>query len=263
MKMRERIRLLPVLIVVAMLAFTVRVGEFATGLGNMGAAMAQHEVSTQPPPMAGATAQNASPATPPAPEAEIKGRLDLESRKEGLPLRPEFEDEAASGAIPADPATVMQDDGGKWKDAIDTEIESSAVRDEIYKDLAKRREMLDRKEKEIAVREALLSAAERELDQKLRELTNIRTEIEASMKKQSAEEQARIASLVKIYEGMKPKDAASILNTLDIEVLMIIMTRMSERKSSAILSEMNPERARTVTVMLAERRHAPSLTPEN
>jgi flagellar motility protein MotE (MotC chaperone) len=263
MKLRERIRILPVLIIVAMLAFTVRVGEFTSGLENMGSAMAQHEVATQPPPMEAATAQSGSTEEA-VPEAEIPGRLDLESKKDGVQLKPEFETETDGKAVaPSDPSLATQGEKIEWKDATDAEIEDSAVKDELYKDLAKRRETLDRKEKEIAVREALLSAAERELDQKLRELTNIRTEIEAAMKKQSAEEEARIGSLVKIYEGMKPKDAASILNTLDLEVLMIIMTKMSERKSSAILSEMNPERARTVTVMLAEQRQLPSLTPEN
>lgn len=262
MNIREKIRLLPVLVMVAMLAFTVRVGEFVTGLDNMGAAHAQQEVTTQPPSMKAAPGHNATVAEAPdahgsAEEAEIPGRLDLDSPKEGLPLKPEFESNPATPALPAQGEKV------EWKDATDTEINDSAVKDELYKDLAQRRETLDRKEKEIAVREALLSAAERELDQKLRELTNIRTEIESAMKKQSAEEEARLGSLVKIYETMKPKDAASILNTLDLDVLMVIMTKMTERKSSAILSEMNPERARTVTVMLAEQRQMPSLVPEN
>lgn len=261
MNIREKIRLLPVLVMVAMLAFTVRVGEFVTGLDNMGAARAQQEVTTQPPPLKAAPGHNAAvaeaPETSMPAEAEIPGRLDLDSPKEGLPLKPEFESNPVTPALPAQGEKV------EWKDATDTEINDSAVKDELYKDLAQRRETLDRKEKEIAVREALLSAAERELDQKLRELTNIRTEIEAAMKKQSAEEEARIGSLVKIYETMKPKDAASILNTLDLDVLMVIMTKMTERKSSAILSEMNPERARTVTVMLAEQRQMPSLVPEN
>jgi flagellar motility protein MotE (MotC chaperone) len=266
MNIREKVRLLPILIITAMLAFTVRVGEFVSGLEDMGSAHAQQEVATQPPPMGAATAPNTATTVETitetaTPEAEISGRLDLESPKEGIQLKSEFEPEG--GAAPANPALATQGERVEWKDSIDTEIDDSAVKDEIYKDLAQRRELLERKEKEIGVREALLSAAERELDQKLRELTNIRTEIEASMKKQSAEEEARIGSLVKIYEGMKPKDAASILNTLDLDVLMVIMTKMSERKSSAILSEMNPERARTVTVMLAEQRQMPSLVPEN
>lgn len=245
---RGRIRLMPVLILVAMMAFAVRAGDFATGFGSLGVAHAQQEVDAQPPPM-----------TPPEAEApaEIEGRLDLEKSGETVEMKPQFAADAESKVEAVTP------ENAEWKDSGDTDIDNSSVREEIYSDLAKRRQDLEKREKEIAVREALLSAAERELDQKLRELKNISAEIEASIKKQTAEEEARIASLVKIYEGMKPKDAASILNTLDIDVLMVIMTKMSERKSSAILAEMNPERARTITVMMAEQQRILSLVPEN
>ena len=56
-------------------------------------------------------------------------------------------------------------------------------------------------------------------------------EIQDLLKQQSEEEKARIASLVKIYEGMKPKDAARIFNTLDTDILLDVVGKMSERKS--------------------------------
>ena len=272
-----RIKLLPVLILVAFLAFAVRVGDFVTGLENLGSAHAQHEVNAEPPPLKASPDNHAAdkhtetatavPVTDHAEEAsapaqEIPGRLDLDVPQGDIKLKPSFAEEAADEAKDvAEPEEPKEK--GPWKDSVDTEIDQSPVREDMYKDLAKRRELLDKKEKEIAVREALLSAAERELDQKLRELGNIRAEIEGMMKKRSEEEEARIASLVKIYEGMKPKDAASILNTLDLDVLIVIMTKMSERKSSPILAEMNPDRARTITTMMAEQRQVPSLSPEN
>lgn len=258
----QKIRLLPMLILVAMLAFAVRTGDFIHGLEHMGAASAQNEVNAVPPPMRAGAAKAGDPAEAEAP-AEIEGRLDLEQAGDGVKLKPEFEKEAQG--LPATTVPGPESPGEKieWKDSIDADIDESAVKGDLYKDLAKRRSQLDKKEKEIAVREALLSAAERELDQKLRELTNIRSEIEAAMKKRSDEEQARIDSLVKIYEGMKPKDAASILNTLDLDVLMVIMTKMTERKSSAILSEMSTDRARTITTMMAAQRQEPALAPQN
>jgi len=227
----KRLRVLPLLIVVAGLAFTVRVGDFVHGIGQLGAANAaqeQNPMEAVPPPIQPpsqtAQADNVAPIT---------GQLPIE--------------DAPSPATTAPPERV------EWRDATDTEIETSGVRDEIYKDLAERRANLDRKEKEIAVREALLSAAERELDQKLRELNTLSEDIQGMMTKISEEEEARITSLVKIYETMKPKDAASIFNTLDIDVLLQIMTRMSERRSSPIIAQMNPDRARTITIMIEQR----------
>jgi flagellar motility protein MotE (MotC chaperone) len=120
----------------------------------------------------------------------------------------------------------------------------------------------DKREKALATRQALLEAAERELDQKVRELTVLRTEIEGLMVKQTEEEKARTQSLVRIYEGMKAKDAARIFNTLDTDVLLQVMTQMSERKSSPILAEMDPERARTVTILMAQQQQLPALPPQ-
>lgn len=242
MNLRSKIRMMPMLVIVASMAFAVRVGDFAYGLGHMGSAMAQEEVHEDehaaPPAI--------SPTEAAAAGDEIPGRLDLDAPGEEIKPKPEFDDAESV----------------EWKDAGDTDIDYSSVKAEIYQDLAKRRDQLDAKEKEMAVREALLSAAERELDQKLRELNTVRTEIEGLMQKRSEEEEARIASLVKIYEGMKAKDAARIFNTLDLDVLIAVMTRMSERKSAPILAEMDAERARTVTILMAEQKKMPML-PQN
>ena len=85
---------------------------------------------------------------------------------------------------------------------------------------------------------------------------------EKLLEDQSEEEKARIASLVKIYEGMKPKEAARIFDTLDLDILVNVVSQMSERKLSPVLASMNPERARTVTIMLAEQKTLPEM-PEN
>src|SRR3546814_17091245 len=66
--------------------------------------------------------------------------------------------------------------------------------------------------------------------------------------------EAQMQSLVKIYESMKPKDAARIFEELDMEVLLEVVERMKERKTAPILAEMNPERAKTGTPELDQRR---------
>ena len=58
---------------------------------------------------------------------------------------------------------------------------------------------------------------------------------------------------------MKAKDAANIFNTLDMDILISVMGRMSERKLAPILAEMNPDRARSVTIFLAEQKSLPTL----
>jgi len=226
----RHIRLLPVLVLVASLAFMVRVGDFYSTLGQMGAAQAQEPVQAEPP---------AFPDKMPPASAE---------QSSSLPMHP-------SGVEAKDMQPI------EWHDASEADMEESESQKDIYKDLAQRRKDLEKREHVLERKEALLQAAERELDQKLRELTTIRDEIKGLMTKQSEEETARINSLVKIYEGMKAKDAARIFNTLDMDVLIEVMARMSERKSAPILAEMDSERARSVTILLAQRSKMPNILP--
>ncbi len=130
---------------------------------------------------------------------------------------------------------------------------------EVFKELSERRRQLEARENLLKTREALLKAAEKEIDTKYNELINLRTEIENLLNDQSEEEQKRIVSLIKVYEGMKPKDAARIFDTLDLDVLVAVVSGMSERKLSPIMASMNPERARTITIMLAEQKTLPEL----
>lgn len=136
----------------------------------------------------------------------------------------------------------------------------SAAEVQVLQSLAKRRDDLDRREKSLAEREALLSAAEQEVDHKIAELNKLKSELESLLGQQQKEQDDRIDSLVKIYEGMKPKEAATIFNTLDMDVLLPVISRMNERKSGPILASMDPEKARIVTIRLAQQRELPAAT---
>ncbi|MBL1147992.1 MAG: hypothetical protein HND56_11280 [Pseudomonadota bacterium] len=130
---------------------------------------------------------------------------------------------------------------------------------DVLQSLAKRREALEKREKELATREALLNVAEAEVDNKISELKALRAEIEKLLGKQTDVQENRLRSLVKIYENMKPKEAATIMNTLEMGVLLDVIGRMSERRSAPILANMTPDRARAVTIRLAEQRKLPEL----
>lgn len=238
----DRIKILPLLVMVAMLAFSVRVAEVVTGVSSLGGSAFAEEAPVAAPE--NADKDNAS-------EGEQEAAVPKPKVERPAPI--EIADDAEAGGEP----------DGDWRDASDDEIEYRNVKLEMFDDLSERRKTLDKREKGITAREALLKAAEQELDRKYQELSHLRTKIEGLLEQQSEEEQARIASLVKIYEGMKPKDAARIFDTLDLDVLVSVLSRMSERKLSPILAAMNPERARTVTIMLAEQKQLPQLPQVN
>lgn len=197
------------------------------------------------------------------PEMQLSEALGAMEPAAGTPPSQELA-QAAPATTEAAPAETEApqteaEPGTEWKDSSDNDLEYSAVNMQLFEDLAKRRKELEGREKELATRAALLQAAERNLDQKYKELNDLRSEVKDLLKQQSDEETARIASLVKIYEGMKAKDAARIFDTLDMDVLLQVIGQMSERKSAPIIASMNPERARSVTIMLAEQKALPTL----
>ena len=240
--MGERLKIIPMLIMVAMLAFSVRLVDFVTGVRDLsGAAMAASESVPSEPKTETDVQEKAAMTDSP----DMSDRMDDERSNSEEAI--EFGDDAESI---------------EWRDASDADIGVSEVKMEMFEDLAARRKNLEKKERMLVTREALLRAAEQELERKYQEMAALRNEIEALLEEQSAEEKERIQSLVKIYEGMKAKDAARIFDTLDLDVLVNVMSRMSERKIAPILAAMNPERARSVTIMLAEQKSLPEL-PEN
>ena len=124
----------------------------------------------------------------------------------------------------------------------------------VLEGLAERRRVLDRRESEIAMREGLLEAAENRIEAKIAEMEVIRQEVVGLVRQFDEQEEREINSLVKIYETMKPKDAARILQDLEMPVLMTIMERMKERATAPVLAAMNAGTARLVTIEMARRR---------
>ncbi|MEO0961804.1 MAG: hypothetical protein AAFY01_05210 [Pseudomonadota bacterium] len=123
--------------------------------------------------------------------------------------------------------------------------------DDVLEALAQRRKALDARENEVAMREKLLAAAETRIDDKIVELKELKVKIDEVFKTEESKGDAKFKSLVKVYENMKPKDAAAVFEQLDMTVLLELLDRMNERKLAAVLAAMDPARAQAVTVALA------------
>ena len=120
----------------------------------------------------------------------------------------------------------------------------------ILQELAERREALDIRSKEIDKRAVQLKVAEAEIEKKLQQLKEYEERLNKLINRYSEQEQENINSLVKLYSSMKPKDAARIFDTMDLEITVAILKGMKPSASSAILSQMNSERAQAVTAEL-------------
>ena len=136
----------------------------------------------------------------------------------------------------------------------------SAAEFRLLQSLQERRQTLDSRERDIVTRENVLKAAEGRIDERMTALKAVEGNIQKLLGQVDDLEAARIASLVTVYEKMKPKDAARIWDGLEEEVLIKIAHRMKTQPLALILAKMSGERARRVTQRLAAL-DAPDLRP--
>jgi flagellar motility protein MotE (MotC chaperone) len=124
---------------------------------------------------------------------------------------------------------------------------------QVLQSLGARRGQLDQRESDLNTQLALMAAAEAKLDAKLKALNGLKGEIQGLLVQTDAKQAAEIDRLVKVFEGMKAKDAAPRLASLDDNVRIPIAAKMKERSLSAIVAQMPPAQAKDLTEKLARR----------
>jgi flagellar motility protein MotE (MotC chaperone) len=121
----------------------------------------------------------------------------------------------------------------------------------LLTDLRRRSRALDARARALDARDSLLAAAERRLDQRVAELKALQGKLEALDAARRQRSNDAWDGLVKLYQTMKPRQAATIFDKLSMPVLLAVVDRMDARHAAAILAAMQPERAREVTDRLA------------
>ena len=214
------IRLLPVAIFVAVLMLGVKASDIWLGIEMLAISPSHAQQAVEKKP--GATATK-----PPAKAGD--GKVD--GAKEGKSAETDKNDE-----FPEDPTLFTQ-----------AEID-------LLQRLADRRIELETWRRDIEMRERLLKATEKRLDKKVAELNVIQKRIKGLLKQYDKEQEAKLKSLVKIYENMKPKSAAVIFGELGMPILLDVVERMREARVAPILAKMSPKKATRVTTELVLRR---------
>ncbi|MCE9650686.1 MAG: hypothetical protein K8R18_13785 [Parvibaculum sp.] len=222
--MLDRLRLLPTVMLVAAMLLGLKVIHLIGGLDDV---------------LSVGTAQASSAEAPAA-------------AKEG---EAEHGGEAAEGGEHAEGAASSEDAANKAALAAQTqqlnETRLSPAEIAVLGSLTARREEIDKRAKDLDLREQMLSAAEKRVEDRITELKAIEAKINSQIAGNDKQNEERLASVVKMYETMKPKDAARIFERLDMGVLIDVAKRMEPRKMSAVLAVMDPVAAQELTVELA------------
>jgi flagellar motility protein MotE (MotC chaperone) len=160
--------------------------------------------------------------------------------------------EAAPAAAPPPPSPSVAAPASK--SGVEAAPAVSDAERALLLDLRRRRGELDERSRELDERSAVLNAAQAKLAARVDELNALQAKLQTLESARQSHDSANWVGLVHIYETMKPRDAATIFDALDMQVLLGVLDRMAERKAAPILAAMQPDRARLATQMLAEMR---------
>ena len=125
---------------------------------------------------------------------------------------------------------------------------------DLLKNLSKRREDLNQREKDITIKERILEVGQQKVESKINDLKALQKTVEDLLAKYDEKESIKIKSLIKIYENMKPKEAARILEQLETDILLQVIDGMKEAKVATILANMDPAKANYITAEFAKQK---------
>ena len=77
-------------------------------------------------------------------------------------------------------------------------------------------------------------------------------EIEKQQKERETAEKKRVTKLARLYNDMKPADAAKVMETLDIDLCIAILQRMDESNAAKVMTAFEPGRAAEITQIIYE-----------
>lgn len=140
--------------------------------------------------------------------------------------------------------------GGKEKKKEKDELE--------YEKLSRFEKALTEKEKKIKDSEGLIEKEKERLHDEAKKLLSIKNSIEMYEKERINEAADRYKRLARVYENMKAREAALILEKLDRNLASEILKSMKERYAARIMMEMNPlsaaELSKKIGILSEERK---------
>ncbi|MDR3507867.1 MAG: MotE family protein [Caulobacteraceae bacterium] len=124
---------------------------------------------------------------------------------------------------------------------------------QVLQSLGDRRGELDHRETDLDTQVQLIAAAQAKLDARIQQMNGLKADIQGLLGQADQQAQAETDRLVRVYEAMKPKDAAARITLMDDSVRLPMASKMKERALSAILAQMPAEDAKALTEKLANR----------
>jgi flagellar motility protein MotE (MotC chaperone) len=129
---------------------------------------------------------------------------------------------------------------------------------DVLQALQARRQSLDQRATQLETQDDVMTAASERLDQRIAELHRLQDTVNGLLGQLDQAQEQRLTGLVDVYSRMRGKDAAHVFDGLDDATLVQVASRMRNQNLAEIMGNMQPDRARHLTQMLADRARPPT-----
>ena len=121
----------------------------------------------------------------------------------------------------------------------------------VFQDLAQERDRIQQEKEDLLAMRQNIAVQEQILEQGREKLQAVIKKLEIRQQEFNEEKNKSATKLAKMYEAMKPAQAAPILSALDMDIILEIMTRMKERQAARILASMDAGLAAQISTRMS------------
>lgn len=121
----------------------------------------------------------------------------------------------------------------------------------VFADMARERDRIQQEKESLLALQSTVAVQEQVLAQSRTSLLEVIQKLEDRQKVYVEEKERSAVKLAKMYEAMKPAQAAPIMSSLDLEIILDIMGRMKERQAAKILARMDAGLAAQVSTRMS------------
>ncbi|MCM0081061.1 hypothetical protein L4X63_05615 [Geomonas sp. Red32] len=98
-----------------------------------------------------------------------------------------------------------------------------------------KRQQLDQREAALKAKEAELARLSATLDARVKELNAAKKSLEGSLAAKKQQDNDRFKKMIKIYKGLKPDDAAALMNKLDSKTVIEMLNIMDQKTAVKLI----------------------------
>ncbi|MGY8760989.1 MAG: MotE family protein [Nitrospinaceae bacterium] len=117
---------------------------------------------------------------------------------------------------------------------------------------------LKKREEELSIKEVRLEALEAKVRKDLEKIEKSISESKEQMGLQDEKTKENVAALIKVYSSMKPEEAANLVEAIDEDLALKIVSGMKSKIAGQVLSKLDVQVAKRISEKLAGKSKKPA-----